>query len=128
MKRLKRKDIPLATAKLLSIQGRKCPLCLQPLGARTKKRPALDHDHITGYLRDVLCINCNGMEGKIHNLVRRAKGKDTKIAWLSRLLIYWERHETPQHGGVFHPDHKTEEEKRLARNAKAVRKRKAAKK
>lgn len=93
-----------------------------------QKKPALDHDHQTGYIRDVLCLNCNQFEGKTFNGARRSKNKLTEIQWLRNLLEYWERHETPQHGGVFHPTHKTEEEKRLAKNAKARKKRAAIKK
>lgn len=87
--------------------------------ASSKKRPALDHCHTTGFLRDVVCINCNGVEGKVFNLARRAKAGLTVEEWLRNLLSYYERHSTPQHGGVLHHTHKTEEEKRLARNAKA---------
>ena len=103
-------------------------LCQEPVSAAAKKKPCLDHDHTTGYIRDVLCLNCNGVEGKIFNLARRAKAKKTPIEWLHRLVKYYARHETPQHGGLFHPTHKTPEEKRLARNAKARKRRAALKK
>ena len=94
-----------------------------------QKKPALDHDHITGYIRDVLCLNCNGMEGKVFNLARRGAGKSkSPMEWLKALLEYHVRHETPQHGGILHNTHKTAEEKRLATNAKARRKRASAKK
>lgn len=93
-----------------------------------QKKPALDHDHDTGYIRDVLCLNCNQFEGKTKNIASRCKGKLTRKDWLDNLLKYWERHEEPQHGGIFHPTHKTEEEKRLERNAKARKKRAALKK
>lgn len=126
-RQLKHKDIPIVTQKLLKHQKHRCPLCDGPMLPRSKKNPALDHDHGTGFIRSVLCINCNGIEGKIHNLVRRAKGKMPKDEWLMNLFNYWKLHETPQYGGVLHPTHKTEEQKRLARNAKA-RKRRAAKK
>lgn len=93
-----------------------------------QKKPALDHDHTTGYIRDVLCLNCNGIEGKIHNLARRGGGSRGSYDFIRALIRYWERHEKPQHGGLFHPTHKTEEEKRLARNAKARKRRAALKK
>ena len=96
--------------------------------ANSKKEPVLDHDHTTGFLRDVLCRNCNGIEGKVFNLARRAKAGLTTEEWLRNLVAYWERHASPQHGGILHHTHKTEEEKRLARNAKARAKRAAAKK
>lgn len=123
--RLKTTQVTAARTKIAKEQGNICPLCEQRFGAR--KKPALDHDHDTGYLRGVLCINCNGMEGKITNRVKRAKGTMSKVQWLRNLLAYWELHETPQWGGIYHPSHKSEEEKRLARNAKARAKRAAAK-
>lgn len=114
-------------AKLLQAQKYKCPLCEGSMKGGGKK-PALDHDHTTGYLRDVLCLNCNGMEGKIYNLARRAKGKLTEQQWIDNWVAYHARHQSPQHGGIFHPTHKSEEEKRIARNTKARKKRAALKK
>jgi len=95
--------------------------------SNSKKEPVLDHDHSTGYLRDVLCRNCNGIEGKVFNLARRAKADLSVEEWVENLLAYWKRHAEPQHGGVFHHTHKTAEERRLARNAKARARRAAAK-
>ena len=128
MRRLSTAQIGLARAKLLVEQKHRCPLCNGSMKAGQKK-PALDHDHQTGYIRDVLCLNCNGMEGKVFNLARRGAGKSAApMEWLKAMIAYHERHKTPQHGGVFHPTHKTEEEKRLAKNAKARKKRAAIKK
>lgn len=124
--RLKTSQIAPVRAKLLSAQKYKCPLCQGSMKAG--KKPALDHDHATGYIRDVLCLNCNGMEGKIFNLARRGNGAGGEHSFLCALIRYWERHAQPQHGGLFHPTHKTAEEKRLATNAKARKKRAATKK
>jgi len=93
-------------------------LCDGVMGGKGKQ-PVLDHDHGNGHIRDVICRNCNGMEGKVFNLARRAKNNLTEKQWLERLLAYYVRHETPQHGGYMHPTHKTEAEKRLARNKKS---------
>ena len=72
--KLRTSQIKSVRALLLKKQNNTCPLCEGKIGtARSKKRPALDHDHTTGIIRDVLCINCNGMEGKIWNLLRRMK-------------------------------------------------------
>lgn len=125
MTRLKTTQLPAARAALLLAQKHKCPLCSGSMKGGGKK-PALDHDHITGYIRDVLCVNCNGMEGKVFNLARRC-GSGSELTWLENLLAYHRRHETPQHGGIFHPTHKTAEEKRLATNARARKKRAASK-
>jgi hypothetical protein len=125
-RRLKASEVAAVRALLVKTQNRKCPLCNGVLGAA--KTPALDHDHTTGYIRDALCINCNGIEGKVFNLARRARGKDTELNWLSRLVEYLARHQTPQHGGILHHTHKTDAEKRLAINKKARLKRAKLKK
>ena len=127
MKRLKTMQLAASRAAILKEQKHICPLCKGSMKAGQKK-PALDHDHITGYIRDVLCLNCNQFEGKTFNGARRSKGKLTEREWLANLLTYWERHDTPQHGGWYHPTHKTPEEKRLATNAKARAKRASLKK
>lgn len=128
VRRIKAAQVEQVRATLLRNQGYNCPLCGGSLRANSKKQPALDHDHSTGYLRDVLCLNCNGIEGRVHNLARRAKADLSVEQWVSNLLDYWKRHAVPQHGGVFHHTHKTAEEKRLASNAKARAKRAAVKK
>lgn len=110
-----RKDLVIA-------QGGRCVLCKNKLVGT--KRPALDHDHCTGFIRDALCINCNGMEGKVFNLARRAGGTGNESIWLESLLAYYEKHVVPQHGGMIHPTHKTADEKRIQRNTKARNKRK----
>lgn len=127
MHRIKASQAEAVRTTLLKRQGYSCPLCGGSLRANSKKQPVLDHDHNTGYLRDVLCRNCNGIEGKVFNLARRAKADLSVEQWLQNLLSYWERHKSPQHGGVFHHTHKTAEEKRLAKNAKARARRAAAK-
>lgn len=124
--RLKTSQIAPVRAKLLKAQEYKCPLCGKSMKGGQKK-PALDHDHATGYIRDVLCLNCNGMEGKVFNLARRC-GAGNELEWITNWLTYQWRHTQPQHGGLFHPTHKTDEEKRIATNAKARKKRAAIKK
>jgi hypothetical protein len=123
MKRLKSSQLPAVRNHLLVKQEHLCPLCLKSMKGTKGKKPALDHDHRTGYIRDVLCLNCNGMEGKIFNLATRCVGKDNVLSFLRRLVEYLERHVEPKHGRYLHPTHKTEQEKRLARNAKARKKR-----
>lgn len=103
-------------------------MCQSSIRAGAKKDPCLDHDHQTGYLRDVLCRNCNQIEGKVFNLIRRARADLSPMQWLENFMAYHLRHATPQHGGIYHHTHKTPEEKRLAVNAKARAKRAAAKK
>ena len=119
---------------IMGQQEHKCPLCHAPLrGGTTKKKPALDHDHDTGFIRGVLCLHCNGMEGKIIRAAQRGAGKgNDALAWLHRMIDYLDLHSTPQWSapgrrGLIHPLHKTENDKRLARLAKAKAKRRAAK-
>lgn len=125
-RKLKHSEVAPARDLLVKAQGGICPLCKGKMG-KTGKSPALDHDHGTGFVRDALCVNCNGIEGKIFNLARRAKNQLTTHQWLLNLSAYYARHDTPRHGGVIHPTHKTEAEKRLARNKKARLKRAALK-
>lgn len=126
-RKLKVKEVGPARDILLKTQAGLCPLCEGKMGLG-KKQPVLDHDHSTGFLRDVLCRNCNGIEGKVFNLARRAKHNLTVEQWLSNLLAYYDTHKSPKHGGVLHPTHKTEAEKKLARNKKARLRRAALKK
>jgi hypothetical protein len=123
MRKIKRSEIPAITAAILKSQEYKCALCKQPLRSTSRKRPALDHCHDSGAIRGVLCINCNGMEGKILNRVKRAAGKMSLIDWLANLVRYWHKHRTNQHG-LIHPTHLTEDEKRLRRNKLARERRK----
>lgn len=110
-------------ALLANKQGGKCALCL-----RRPSVPCLDHCHSDGVVRGVLCRGCNALLGKIeNNAARNGLGKDTDLnTYLMRIpeyLAYGRRGGT----GILHPTHKTEDEKRLARNKAAV-KRRAAKK
>jgi hypothetical protein len=54
---------------LLTAQGDKCPIC--------QTRP-LDHDHMTGEVRGILCSGCNGGLGQF---------KDNTV-WLARAVLY----------------------------------------
>lgn len=123
MRRLKHSEIPVVKAALLKKQGYVCPLCSTGL---VLKDACLDHNHNTGEVRGVLCRNCNGIEGKIYNLANRAKRHSTQKDFLGRLILYWIKYESGG-AGLLHPLHKTDDEKREARNAKA-RKTRAIKK
>jgi hypothetical protein len=133
-KQLARKDVAAARDLLLKKQGYKCLLCGCDFREQTVKnrkrvskyKPALDHCHNHGYVRGVLCVNCNGREGEIFNRANRCKRDGTVTAWLQGLVDYWLKHEEPQTIYI-HPDHKSEDDKRLARNAKERKKRAQAK-
>lgn len=118
MKKLPRAKNAAAVQVLLKQQGYKCPLCGGSLRATSNKDAVLDHDHKHGHVRDALCRNCNGIEGRVFSLARRAKHELTELEWIENLVAYLTRHQTAQHGLVHHT-HKTADELRLARNAKA---------
>jgi hypothetical protein len=55
--------------RMLDEQGGRCAIC--------RRQPAVhvDHDHVTGAVRRLLCFNCNGGLGQFHDdpdLIRRA--------------------------------------------------------
>lgn len=120
--RLTHAQIPIVTVKLLAHQKHLCPLCGLKISA-SAKAGALDHDHDTGYIRGVLCRNCNGVEGHIRHWAKRAGAHMNYKEYVAKLLAYWQLHTIPQYGGKIHPTHKTAEEKRVARlkRAKAIR-------
>ena len=114
MRRLTKSEAEIFRNGLIGLQGNRCALCKDTL---VGKRACLDHDHRTGQIREVLCLNCNGIEGKIFNLCRRAKRNQTERWFLAALGEYWEKHSSEsQH---IHPAHRTADEKRLARNKRA---------
>lgn len=114
--------------KILAAQGHVCALC--GVSFKTRKRhaktgklvqaytPCLDHCHTTGAIRGVLCNNCNGKEGKIKTLANACKRNGTSLEFLQKLVAYLVKHSEPQNPYI-HPTHKTDDEKRLARNKKA---------
>lgn len=127
-------DIEKVRLFIMKEQGYKCPMCLSALRSKTTtKRPALDHNHVTGYIRGVLCLSCNGCEGRIMKRAKIGAGRDNDpILWLKRMISYLEKHETPQWGtasrvGLIHPTYKSENQKRLDRLAKAKKARARAK-
>lgn len=133
-KKLTRAQVAPARDILLKQQGYKCALCQCDFREQTikgrkrvaKYKPALDHCHDSGYVRAVLCVNCNGREGEIWNRARRCMRDGTAVEWVEKLVAYWKLHTSPQTAYI-HPDHKSEDDKRLARNAKERQKRAKAK-
>lgn len=113
--RLRPKDVPPLREKMAKEQGGLCALCQSSLH---DKVACLDHDHATGRIRAVLCQNCNGIEGKIHNLARRARRDRTVDDFLHAILAYWKFHRDACQP-ILHPSHRTPDEKRLRRNKKA---------
>lgn len=79
-----------------------CPLCERPMSTFVSRNLVVDHDHKTGEIRGVLCRNCNGLEGKIHNLCVRAGDFIGNVIWLKNVIAYWLRSKTNP-TGVYYP-------------------------
>lgn len=109
---------------MLPKQNFTCCLCGEPL---TIASACLDHNHKTGLIRGILCRNCNGIEGKIYNLANRAKRTLTPKDFLGSVILYWIKHEADQ-TGLYHPLYRDTEEKRIATNLKAKKRRVTMKK
>jgi DNA-binding sugar fermentation-stimulating protein len=120
-RRLKFAEVADVREDMLAQQGGKCALCKL---ACTSSEAVLDHDHDTGAIRGVLHRGCNSLLGKVENNHKRY-GVKSLPAFLGGASAYISSHRENR-TGLLHPTHKTDEEKRLARNAKA-RKRRAAK-
>ena len=122
-KRITRAQLVTVKRQLIAKANGACPLCGCNLLALPPANVVVDHCHDTGVIRGVLCRGCNGAEGKVKNSVQRwGKAKDV-VKYLKRLLAYYE---TPSTSYIY-PSHKTDDEKRLARNAKARKAYKAKK-
>lgn len=127
VRRLTLAEVPLVKRAILEKrQAFTCALCPIKLTVQTGR---LDHDHSTGLVRGVLCNNCNGIEGKIKNLVNRGRRGQAKHDYLGKLVLYWLTHSTDQ-TGLLYPTHLNTEEKRLKKNARArkVRKKRTVRK
>jgi len=53
-----RKEIDKLREELIAKHGDKCAICEKP-GSAFKKRLAIDHNHVTGKIRGLLCFRCN---------------------------------------------------------------------
>ena len=122
MHRLTKREADELRRFLIVQQNNTCALCRDTLDGKTA---CLDHDHRTGLVRSVLCLNCNGIEGKIFNLCRRAKRKFTEQQFLMQVNHYWLTHTAERSTGLTHPSHRTADEKRALRNKRARLRRKS---
>lgn len=108
-------------------QGGLCLLCGQAIDITVKGEGVVDHDHTSGEIRGVLHRSCNAAEGKVANAAGRWGAKSMEysaiLPFLKRLVAYLERTGV----GLIYHGHKTEDEQRLARNAKARKTRAEAK-
>ena len=121
--RIKRTELTATRAALVALQGGRCAVCERKFS--TKVVACVDHDHKLGHIRGALCRACNRLEGQLGNRVVMAGGTGMESQMLRNLADYWDKYSKghPTMGVVWHPDHKTENEKRLERNRKAREKR-----
>lgn len=122
MKKLKTSEIKATREAMLKDQGGLCGVCGTTIQAGQDR---LDHSHVTGLVRAVLCNPCNAVEGVLLLGARRYAVKDLK-KFLVGLSEYYTHHETDR-TGLIHPTHKTPEEKKAKASAKAKAKRQATK-
>lgn len=107
--KIKRTDVVRVRTSMLKDQRNVCPLCATVI---PEGMDVLDHSHVHGHVRAVLCRNCNAMEGKIFRLMNRAKRDGTVLEWAERLIQYWLYHAEPRTRWIHHL-HKTEAEKKV---------------
>ena len=112
---------------LKTVQNGLCPLCGKRIDLTIKGEGVVDHDHDTGQIRGILHRSCNAAEGKISNAAARWGAKSSSysdiIAYLESLVLYLKKPGT----GMMYAMHKSPEDKKDARNAKAREARAAAK-
>jgi hypothetical protein len=120
-RKLTRSQLRPLGMRMLQEQGGVCSLCGKPVDLSIKGEMVIDHDHESGLVRGALHRSCNAAEGKVANAAGRWGAKSMSygaiLPWLRNLITYLEREPQP----YIYPTHQTEEEKRVAANAKARR-------
>lgn len=120
-RKLTRSQLRPLALRLYAEQGHVCGLCGLPIDLTEKGGMVVDHDHDTGQVRGALHRSCNSGEGRVANAAGRWGAKSMQysaiIPWLERLVIYLKKTPTD----FIYPTFQTEEEKRIAKNAKERR-------
>lgn len=123
LRKIKESEVAAVRKELLEKQNYKCPITGRDLRKLTPSNLVLDHCHTHGAIRAVLPRGINGLEGVIKVAMRRYAGlSDCQVVEMAKLLHgladYLMLHRVPQTPYIYHK-HKTEIEKRAARNALA---------
>jgi hypothetical protein len=84
--KLKYKDIPIIKKELVKIQEGLCPICERQLDTLKNRDICLDHNHINGKIRAVLCRGCNSMEGKVYRAFVRVGLKNQGVDYKNFLI------------------------------------------
>lgn len=113
--KLHRDDVAKYRAQQLKQQKGLCPLCGDKI---LPNEAVLDHDHETGHIRRVLHRQCNSVEGRVINWVRRTGRDVTPEQFLRNLIKYWNDDYSKN---KIHCTHLTEQEKELKRLRKKLR-------
>lgn len=67
---------------LAASQGNACAICVRPFVASARRTAInVDHDHVTGRVRGLLCVRCNGALGALGDT---ADGLRRALAYLER--------------------------------------------
>lgn len=122
MRRITKSEIQTVRLRQWVKQDKICLLCK---GEIVRENTVLDHDHDTGECRGVLHRGCNALLGKLENgrAINGLQDQEAWENWLSNVAEYIKGAKMD----ILHPSHKTEEEKRLLRNRRAVKRRRVNK-
>tara|TARA_R110002126_G_scaffold92186_2_gene218945 strand:- start:4981 stop:5367 length:387 start_codon:yes stop_codon:yes gene_type:complete len=125
VRKLKSSETAGVLKQLVKKQGNVCGICKKPFTA--KDYAVLDHCHTSGFIRGALHNSCNGAEGRIKSKAQMGHKGVHPTDYVVGLAAYLTLHKKIQYPLIMH-SHKNEDEKRLAKNAKARRTRAKAKK
>lgn len=118
VRKLKANQTAGVLKQLVAKQGMVCAICKQPF---TKRDYAvLDHCHTSGFIRGALHNSCNGAEGRIKSKAQMGHKGVHPTDYVVGLAAYLTHHKVIRYPLIMH-SHKNEDEKRLAKNAKARR-------
>jgi hypothetical protein len=113
-RRLKTTEVGTTRTNMLVAQHGRCAICGLPCAPQ---HAVLDHDHGTGAVRGTLHRGCNSLLGKLENNAARYGVRD--IGTFTNGVAAYLRTHLVNVTGLLHPTHKTDDEKRERRNAKA---------
>jgi hypothetical protein len=110
MKKLTYKELKALKDDMLTVEDG-CPICKRLFKDLKQRDICLDHNHVNGKIRGLLCRGCNSMEGKVHRAFVRvglAKAGVNYEEFLIGLLCYTKFPELD----VLHPTFKVKNEKK----------------
>lgn len=115
-KRLKHDKVAKLRAKISKRQDYVCPICERDMRRLTM---TLDHCHRTGFIRGVLCNNCNGLEGKLAGIITRI---DMKKLGVDKVLENLHEYRDPDniYHKYVHPNVETLDEQKLRQRKRAA--------